>query len=54
MTPFLALSLKDLLMVIVTAAIPVPRFWGKVLAQSANSVVVSKALSMIESNVISR
>ena len=38
----------------VTAAIPVTRFGGKVLAHSANSIAVSKALFMImiESNLI--
>ena len=38
----------------VTAAIPVTRFGGKVLAHSANSIAVAyqKALLMIESNLI--
>ena len=36
----------------VTAAIPITPFWGKVLAHNANSIAASKALLMIESNLM--
>ena len=36
----------------VSAAIPVAQFAGKVLEHSANSIAISKALLMMESNFI--